>query len=344
MRILEWFFLIHFGICLLLLFLRMQESTKYEYSSILISALIPFFGVLLLLERRYSDRHRDREAAKLEVEHMHAEEEKKSISPDTDEREVIPLNEALVVNDNKTRRRMMMDIMYDVNRSINRDPDETHGMTVPLEEAMIVNDSATRRALLIDVLYANPADYISQLFDAKANEDTEVVHYAATALTEIQKDYDTRFQDLARRREESPGDPRLEEEYRALLESYIRSGLLKGDGLRASLRQLSSLLGSRLLRPDTRGKWSLVNRKAETDLQLGDAEALRQDVEMMCLRWPDRENTYLYRIHLAALQKDAKEIQRVIAELKEKEIYLSPGLRSIIRFWGGEQGADRQSA
>ena len=327
---------LHLAVCLLLLLLRIIGVAKYEYIGLLIALLLPVWGVLILFLKAYSDRHRNRAAAALELKQMHAEETMQSIQTEEQGSEAVPLNEALIVNDNATRRQMMRDILYEVNRNIVEDPDDSSDMTVPLEEAMIVNDSATRRTLLIEALYSNPADYVPQLFDAKSNEDTEVVHYAATALTEIQKHYDLQFQALARRRSANPEDGKLDDEYQTLLEKYIASGLLKGDGLRTQLRAYSDLLGKKLRQPEVRGRWSLLNKKAGADLRLGDADALDWDVAQMAEEWADRENYWIFRIESAILRRDAETIQKLLTELKQKNIYMSQKLRSVIDFWGGQ--------
>ncbi len=337
-----WMVLIHSGFCLLLLILRLTGALKCRYIHLLTAALIPVWGTIILIITDISDRNGQREARHLEMERMQAREEMKSIQQDTDEGEVIPLNEAMVVNDSKTRRNLIRTLMYDINRSVARDPDDLNERAVPLEEALILNDVGTRRSLMLDVMYANPADYVSQLFTAKANSDTEVVHYAATALTEIQKDYDIRFLEVTRRMAAAPEDPLPEAEYQTLLESYITSGLLRGDGLRTHLQKLSGLLEKRLEAEDHHGRWGLLNKKAEADLQLKDAEALRRDVEQMQADWPERENTLLYRLQLAVLEKDPEEIRRIRQELQEGHRYISPELRSIIAFWEGDQGDQKE--
>ncbi len=338
MTIGEWVVLIHSAFCLILLILRLTGVLPCRYISLLTAALIPVWGAAMLFLTVISDRNRDREALRLELEQVKAREEMKSIVQEAEEGDVIPLNEAMVVNDNRTRRNLIRSLMYDINRSITRDPDDLNESAVPLEEAMIINDAATRRTLMLDVMYANPAEFVSQLFTAKSNSDTEVVHYAATALTEIQKDYDIRFLELDRQMAADPENPQLEARYQVLLENYITSGLLRGDGLRTHLRKLSGLLERRLTREDSHGRWGLLNKKAEADLQLKDQEALASDVAMMRSEWPERENTLLYRLRLATLERNPEEIRRIREELREANRYVSPELRSIIAFWEGEQG------
>lgn len=341
MRFVFWLFLIHYLVCLAILVLRLLRIVKCEYISIFIAFFVPFFGLVMLVIKRLSDRHKDRMAADLQLKKLQTEETMRSITLEEKGTEAVPLNEALVVNDNATRRQMMMDILYEVNSSILRDPDDTEAMTVPIEEALIVNDTATRRSLLMEALYSNPADYVPQLFDAKANSDTEVVHYAATALTEIQKHYDLQFQEISQQRLAHPDDPKLDDAYQALLERYIASGLLKGDGLRTQLKRFSELLHRKLQQEDVRGRWSLLNKKAEADLRLMDADALDWDVAQMGEEWSDRENYWIYRIESAVLRKDAGTIHAVIAELEDRDIYLSQRLRTMISFWGGErEGAE----
>lgn len=332
-----WLFFLHVMICLALLVLRVLGIIRCAYISLFIAFFVPVWGMGMLLLKRFSDRHQDRMAADLELKRLHAEEIMRSISVEEKGTEAIPLNEALVINDSSTRRQLMMDILYEVNRSIAPDSDDMQDMTVPLEEAMIVNDSATRRTLLIEALYSNPTDYVPQLFDAKANEDTEVVHYAATALTEIQKHYDLQFQALAKKRVEHPDDPKLEDENQALLEQYIASGLLKGDALKTQLRSYSSLLEHKIQQQDVRGKWGMLKKKASADLRLGDAAALEWDVQQMGTEWADREEYWIYRIECAVLKRDAGTIRTVIRELEEKDFYQSQQLRSIISFWGGDR-------
>lgn len=337
MNIVPWLLVLHFIVCLALLGLRLLNRIRCEYISILIAFFVPVWGIGMLLLKRIYDRHRDRIATELELKKYHTEQTMQSITLEEKDPETIPLNEALVVNDNQTRRKMMMDILYEINRSITRDSDETDSMTVPLEEAMIVNDPSTRRSLLIEALYSNPADYVPQLLDARSNEDTEVVHYAAIALTEIQKHYDMQFQDLAKKRLRHPDDKTLDDEYLSTLEKYIGSGLLKGDGLRTQLRSFSNLLQKKLAQQDVRGRWSLLRKKADADLRLGDADALDWDIQQMETDWQDRECYWIYRIESAVLRKDAKTIKAVIAELNGKDIYMSQQLRSVVSFWGGQR-------
>ena len=73
-------------------------------------------------------------------------------------------------------------INEDQHRSILVDGRDTTDMTVPLEEALIVNSAEQRRKLILSVLNDDPLPYYDLLQQARMNEDSEVVHYAATAM------------------------------------------------------------------------------------------------------------------------------------------------------------------
>lgn len=329
------FLIAHFLVCTILLILRFCKVIKCEYITIYIAYFIPLWGLVMLMFKRQSDREEDRKGEVIEVEKPKADEDKKSVVVDTEREDVVPLAEALIVNDKATRREMMMDVLYNINRSIVVDEDELKEKIVPLEEALVVNDTATRRALIIDVLYSNPSDYISQLYDAKSNGDTEVVHYAATALTEIQKEFDLQFQDIMERKLKDPENKEIDTEYQMVLENYISSGLLTGDALTNQLRRYSKLLEGKLEENEAKGRWTLLNKKANADLKIGDTEALDMDVAMMIDEYPEREGGYMFKLQSAVLKRDYGLIKKIIEEIKDNNIYMSAELRSVVTYWVG---------
>ncbi len=222
---------------------------------------------------------------------------------------------------------------YSVRRSVQVESDEMRGKVVPIEEALLVNDTKTRRELIVDVLYANPEEYVSQLYKAKANPDTEVVHYAATALAEIQKEFDLAFHDIAQRKAKNPMDTSIDQEYLLCLERYIDSGLLEGDALMSQLRLYSETTGRKLKEENVNGRWTLLNKKADADVRLGDTAALDEDIAMMEEIWPGRDAIYRYKLESAMLQKDSGRIRELIAQMDEENVFLTTRLREMVKFW-----------
>ena len=72
----------------------------------------------------------------------------------------------------------------DIHRSILMEEDPARDLMVPLQEALLMNDASTRRELMMDILYDDVGEYVEVLKNARMNDDTEVVHYATTAMVE----------------------------------------------------------------------------------------------------------------------------------------------------------------
>ena len=106
-----------------------------------------------------------------------------------------------------------------------------------------------------------------------------------------------------------------------------------GDALRSQLKKYSELLEKKLSRDNVKGRWKLINKKASADLKLEDVKALDRDVEYMIAIWPERDGGYYYKIQSAVLKKDNELIVQVISEIRERNIYMSAELKSLVKFW-----------
>ena len=155
-----------------------------------------------------------------------------------------------------------------IHRSIIMDEDPVEDRVVPLEEALLINDPSTRRELMMEIMYGNPDDYVRQLKGARMNDDTEVVHYAVTALTELQKEYDLKFQELDWEMEKNPKSRDILDRYLELLNRYLASGIPEGSERDLKLRTYSNMLEKKL--EEEKDNLMLWKRKAEADLQIGE--------------------------------------------------------------------------
>lgn len=84
----------------------------------------------------------------------------------------------------------------ELHRSIRVESRENAASTVPLEEALLLDSAEQRRKLILSVLTDDPVQYYDLLEQARLNDDSEVVHYAATAMAQISKQADAALQRL----------------------------------------------------------------------------------------------------------------------------------------------------
>ena len=113
-------------------------------------------------------------------------------------------------------------------KSVTIDDKKNAKNTVPIEEALIINSPKERRTIIMDVLNDNPKEYIEFLQKAGNNEDTEVVHYAVTAMVEIAKENDYLLQDLERQYAANPDDSTVLEKYTEFLWGCLSQNLMQG--------------------------------------------------------------------------------------------------------------------
>ena len=222
-----------------------------------------------------------------------------------------------------------------VQRSILVEENSVEERIVPLEEALLINEPGTRRELMMEILYDNPGDYVELLKDARTNDDTEVVHYAVTALAELQKEYDLKFQELDWKMDQEPDNSDLIDDYLRLLNRYLASGIAEGNDRKLKLQTYSEMLEKKisaepLILP-------LRKEKVQVDMQLGNYTDMYRDIEYIIQNWPGDEAGYLLMIQYYSLVKNREGMKKIMELLKRKNIYLTPDGRRLLRFWQGEK-------
>ncbi len=216
-------------------------------------------------------------------------------------------------------------------RSITIDEKKVAANTVPIEEALLINSAKERRTIIMDVLNDNPKEYIQFLQKAGNNEDTEVVHYAVTAMVEISKENDYKLQAFERRHEKDPEDVEVLIGYTDFLWSCLSQNLMQGQ-VEIMNRELFSTLMEKKIRL-TGGTLADFERAAKNNLRLKNFTRAAASLDQMYARFPNSEEYYLCRLdYLASLGK-GEDIKVLINEIQKKHIYLSSAAKGVLAFW-----------
>ncbi|MEE3354899.1 MAG: hypothetical protein VZR32_01005 [Candidatus Weimeria sp.] len=216
-----------------------------------------------------------------------------------------------------------------IRMSDNRNQD----ITVPLEEAMVVNDEKVRRKLIVDVLNHDPRHHIDLLKKASMTDDTELSHFATTAMMNIQSDYEAKIAKIEEALEEEPKDPVLLRAYRRELTEYVGSGLVSGIIRRIYCRKLSEVLRQLVyMYPDRRHyRLQWIRIRIETE----ELDEVEQDLIYALREWPDYVPFYRLYVAYAQRRKDGKLLQEVLEQVEKNGAFLSQRDRSWYRFWKG---------
>lgn len=229
-----------------------------------------------------------------------------------------------------------------VHRSILMEQ-STVGSVVPLRDALLINDPATRREIIMDVLYDDASSQAHALRVARGNDDAEVVHYATTALVELQKTYDDRMARARRACERSPHDAHATGKLAEVLGDYIASGLLEGSMLasvRAEYARVLEGLFSCLPQGSDSALGAAVRAFANASAQ-GDARAMDAWAARVEATWPQREEGHLMRLRCAVRDADRQGVDRALHRLADGGVRLSLRGRHEVAYWqaGGEEEA-----
>lgn len=215
-------------------------------------------------------------------------------------------------------------------KSVTVDDKKNAKYTVPIEEALLVNSPKERRTIIMDVLNDNPKDYIEFLQKAGNNEDTEVVHYAVTAMVEISKENDYLLQEYERQYAIEPDNSAILEKYTDFLWGCLSQNLMQGQ-----VEVLNRELFSTLVQKKIAAGGSITDymRAIENDLKRKNYTLASEYLRQMKEAYPKREEYYLLRLQYLASLGRGEDIKKLLNEIVESHIFLSSKSKEVLAFW-----------
>ena len=201
---------------------------------------------------------------------------------------------------------------------------------VAIEEALIINSPKQRREIIMDVLNDNPKEYVEFLQKAGNNDDSEVVHYAVTAMVEISKENDYVLQKYAREYSKNPDDFNVLSEYSDFLYSVLEQNLLSGQ-VEIMNRNLYSTLVSKKLSK----KESLTDyiRYFENEFSLANYTKAGEILTKADTLYADNEEIILLKLKYYSELRRGDKIKELIKEIQSKKMFLSRKVKEAIAFW-----------
>ena len=223
-----------------------------------------------------------------------------------------------------------MKLESELYKSITMDENNMSSRVVPIEEALVVNSAKERRTIIMDVLNDNPKDYIEFLQKAGNNDDTEVVHYAVTAMVEISKENDYKLQDFERKYSADPDDFELLCQYSDFLWTCLCQNLMKGQVEMLNRELFSSLIQKKLA---IKAQVEDYTRAVQNELLRKNYTLASQHLKLMADSFPDCEEYYISRLNYLASLGRGHEIKTLINEVENKHIFLSAKAKEVLAFW-----------
>ena len=223
-----------------------------------------------------------------------------------------------------------MKLDSEIFKSVTVDDKKNASTVVPMEEALLINSAHERRELIMDVLNDNPKEYIEFLQKAGNNDDTEVVHYAVTAMVEISKENDYMLQKLERKYLAEPDNFEILTEYSDFLWNCLEQRLMQGQVEVMNRNFFNELLKKKLERSENAVDYI---RYIKNNLSLKQFSEAGEAIGKMERLYPDNEELLVLKLEYYASQGRGQEIQKLLDVIEEKHMYLSAKVKEAVAFW-----------
>lgn len=309
--------ILHLIACVVIILLATLHLLRLRPGIYPMVLLVPVFGPISALFLDFHKRHgeglTDIQVAKFRVE---AEIYHSLGFQQDNDSDVVALEEAMIMNSSGQRRNLMMDLVKE--------------HVVPLEEALSISSTDVRRKLMMDVLTSDTSAFYSLLEQARMNDDVEVVHYATTAMAELNKQYDLLMDRCSRRYKETPDDIEVLREYCDCLKQYLELGLVKGQMLRMRREEYIGLCRKLVAQVPELENYADLAHQLILNEDFAEADEILLDMES---RWPTNETPWLLRLDYHIYRKDGAAIQEMVRNASYKQIYFSAAAREKIAFW-----------
>lgn len=223
-----------------------------------------------------------------------------------------------------------MKIESEAYKSVTIDSKNNTDSIIPLEEALIVNNAKERRELIIDVLNDDPDDYVEVLQKAGNNEDTEVVHYAVTAMVEISKENDFMLQKFDREYRLNPNNYELLTEYSEYLWKCLNQNLFVGQADVVNRNIFTELIKKKI---EIKAEKTDYERLIKNLFKLKKYSEVGEEIDNMDLIWHDDEKVILFKLQYFSTLNRADDLKNLVEDVNRKRIYLSPKAKEELAFW-----------
>lgn len=205
---------------------------------------------------------------------------------------------------------------------------------VALEDAMAVSETNDLRSLLIDILKNDNREMLPSIVHSINNTDTEVSHYAATAILDSLSEFRANLHDLLIKMDSHPDNVKNNLYILEYIHQTLEMKIMNDVEQRSMIYTENDVAENLFLN-------NLWFMNAEHYLWLTDSMISIQDfrlAETWALRaWeyrPNDINSFKCRLHVFYAEKKRNEFFECIEELKNSDIAVDKEILDLFRVYG----------
>lgn len=204
---------------------------------------------------------------------------------------------------------------------------------VPMEEAIIIDDKENLRQLLLTVLRGDVSKSINAVTKALNSADSEASHYAASAIMDINNEFQNTLQKFHAQLEATPNDKEVNQLFIEYLIKMLNTNFLSDLELRTYVYSLSQTCQSAYDYDKTFMKTTYYSNLIGLLVRIGDIQSAHLWVPRLLDEFPDDMETYrcLLRFYFTIHDKENFFLQ--LERLKKSDIAIDKDLLELIRIY-----------
>lgn len=204
---------------------------------------------------------------------------------------------------------------------------------VPVEEALIISSSKDTRKLLLDILKDNTSEYISSIYHATDHEDSEVSHYAASAITDIINKFKQKEKALRELYRKDKTNRTLIDSYWDLVKDFLETKIFSQVEQERYVNYLEEVLKDIEKNKNYQVSGEMYYTLAVLYIDLNKSEKAKYWVDRGLENRPEDLETHKAALRLHYANKDGAKLLEVMKDLMESSIRLDQETLEFIRFY-----------
>lgn len=213
-------------------------------------------------------------------------------------------------------------------------PDKKSALNkVPLEEALIVSDKKSTRKLLLDVLREDSSSALKSILKAVEHEDSEVSHYAASAISDTINEFKVREKQLREKYIKEKKNIKLCNEYVDYLYGFLSQKILSSAEQRLYCGLFEELIITIEEYLPSRISGELYNRLVCLWLDLGENSKAKIWVEKTLMERENELESYKAALRYYYANKDRTKFLLLMEKLKKSDVLLDHEMLEMVRFF-----------
>lgn len=213
-------------------------------------------------------------------------------------------------------------------------PDRIRALNkVPLEEALMISDKKSVRKLLLDVLREDSNGSVKAILKAVEHKDSEVSHYAASAISDSINEFKIREKQIRESYYEDKENVEICSTYIKYLSNFLSQNILSSAEQRyyCGLFEQLIITMEKFLPSEITGE--LYNKLVCILLDLGENEKAKVWVEKALHNNENELDSYKAGLRYYYMNEDRNKFLLLMKKLKKSDVFLDYETLEMIRFF-----------